>query len=221
MLGPRIVQLDRRKNQFSRSALSGPEISRQLLAPQLVKFEARKAATGKPPWSVQPETLEGLLSGLLNYDQPISELTPRDLSRLLAGVLSEQTGGWRQNAFPQHGSRPPAPPPALVPRAVDRFFEWVRCPAFSELHPSEQMSITQTRLMEIAPLPVLSDTTVSIFSYLFPIAADYLLPTHGEDEAESFWDALESSWRFSTQELVEFNLRGLERSYDRIASLSL
>ncbi len=220
MLRPQLAQLDRRRNQLARTGQSLTELNRTLLAPRLLEFELRKAASAQPPLAADPASLGSLLEGVLELDKPVSELDSFDLILLHRRVYSSEEP-LRRTTRNANGRRPQGPPPARIPHALDRFFEWVSCQAFAELHPVEQMAIAQTRLLEIDPFSTGSDSTASIFTYRFPLAAGYLLPAPDPQAADQFWTALQAAWEFSTLGLVELNLRAMQRAYDRVAPPSV
>ncbi len=218
MLRTQLVRLERRKNQLTRTGTPLPELNRTTLAPRLVEFELRKAEIATPPWMIDRTTLATLLSGVLEIGKAVAEFTPTDLIELHRQAHPGDTGLTRAEPNRRQSvKRPDGPPPQRIPQALDRFFEWVGCQGFADLHPVEQMSLAQTRLLEIDPFRHASDSTITLFCCRFALAAGYPLPTPDPPEAPQFLAALEASWSFSTHELVEFNLRAIERSYERIA----
>lgn len=106
-------------------------------------------------------------------------------------------------------------PPAMIERALGRFFEWANSDGYQDLHPIEQMAIGQIRLLEIRPFLRLSRLTGDIFSYSFLVKAGYLLPSYSEFDRESFDHLIEEGLDFSTSGLVKYHLEACKRSYQR------
>ena len=106
-------------------------------------------------------------------------------------------------------------PPAMIEKALGRFFEWADSDGYQDLHPIEQMAIGQIRLLEIHPFLRLSRLTGDIFAYSFLVKAGYLLPSYSESDRENLGNLIEEGLGFSTSGLVKLHLEACKRSYQR------
>ena len=161
----------------------------------------------------QPEIEKGI-SWLLNSKKNVGQPTKVDLLDLHCQLGERQSNSCRQNQVPAlTPNHLPTEPPLILP-AVDRFFEWVSSPSFGEMHPIEQMTISQMRLTEIFPFEQHSQITSSLFSYRFLVDNGLLLPFYETHQLSVFSEALDKAFLFSTQALVQLNTQACEKAQD-------
>ncbi|MEE8161375.1 MAG: hypothetical protein V3T61_07035 [Acidobacteriota bacterium] len=159
-----------------------------------------------------------MFSFLLELDRKIEELDASALLGLYHSLVAEPAGGYRnEEVQPLISSHVPLAPSGIVP-ALDRFFEWVRSPSFSEMHPVQQMTLSQIRLCEIYPFSRHCQVTISIFSSYFLLAQVFLPPLYRADQSSDFRRALEQAFLFSTQPLIDLNFEACRRAYDFVLS---
>jgi len=159
-----------------------------------------------------------MFSFLLELDRKIEELDASALLGLYHSLVAEPAGGYRnEEVQPLISSHVPLAPSGIVP-ALDRFFEWVRSPSFSEMHPVQQMTLSQIRLCEIYPFSRHCQVTISIFSSYFLLAQVFLPPLYRADQSSDFRRALEQALLFSTQPLIDLNFEACRRAYDFVLS---
>ena len=206
--------------QQARSHERSSIIRKQLVGP-LIEFELTKRAQlqlPSAPAEPSAQQLEQMLDHLLHLDTTIERFNLSHLVQLHRFLVPED-----QEICRQHPIAPLSPlheplPPALIASALSRFFEWSQSPAFAELHAVEQMTLSQMRLYEIYPFECYSEITVSFFSYYFLLADGYLLPSYQMVEGAEFCSALNAAFDFSTQNLINLNLRACQRAYDRLST---
>ena len=189
------------------------------LAPQLIEYELGKVSQQVPQLGeteVPRSQAAAMFSAVLGLDKVLEELDSSDLVHLYDLVGSDQRNPYRQTPSRPLTSTHEPVDPALVPRAVDRFFEWVQSPSFADLHAIQQMSLSQMRLYEIHPFPRYSQLTVSLFSYYFLLRADYLVPLYEAGEQAKFYRALGQAFLLSSEALVHFNLQACQRAYEHV-----
>ena len=195
------------------------QINRRVLAEPVSRFESLRCARfGWEPESGW-EVIEPLLQCILSWSKKPPQLSPEDLTELrfllpvdgVGGVLRERPG---PPLFGQH----PVLSPELVERGLSRFFEWVSSDSYAEIHPVEQATLCQLRLLEISPFSSYNHLVAIVFSYSFLSGSDYLWPTYQEHEMAGYATSMLEALSFSTAELVELNLRACLRSYDQILS---
>ena len=218
------LPLNRKKaalaQRVSSSELS--DLIRKRLAQPLIEFELSKVrqqhsltSTGEPSWG----QMETMLDHLLFLDTKIGRFDLSDLLQLHRFLVPEGPCLLRQHPISPL-SHPHEPlPPVLISSALSRFFEWSQSPAFAELHAVEQMTLSQMRLYEIYPFEHFSEITISLFSCYFLLADGYLLPLYEVVEVAEFYSALDSAFAFSTQSLIDLNLRACQRAYQALEGI--
>lgn len=218
-LAVQFASLDNQKQLLSRQVTDLRSLIRSDLAPQLLEYELQKVRQ-QVPQSAETELprsqAEAMFSALLGLDKAIEALDSTDLLHLYQFL-----GAADRNPYRQHPSQPLTSThqpvdPALVPRAIERFFEWVQSPSFSDLHAIEQMTLSQMRLCEIQPFPRDSQLTISLFSHYFLLKQEYLVPLHQVGELSQFYQALGQAFLFSSEALIGFNLQACQRAYDHV-----
>ena len=199
------------------SSVTGALTSQQLI-PRVLDFELARArrlsCLPKAPPGVDSRCRASLNEEFLVLEFEIETAQTEDLMRLHQLAVSSPISGMRSS--PVSGicrGHSPVLPERVVP-ALGRFFDWVRSPSFSELHPVEQMSLCQVRLYEIYPFEDACEVTVDLFACLFLRAGGYLTPFYELDQVREFLSALEAAFAFSMTELVELNRCAVERSYE-------
>ncbi len=159
-----------------------------------------------------------MFSFLLELDRKIEELDASALLGLYHSLVPEPSGDYRsEEVQPLTTSHVPLAPSGIA-SALDRFFEWVRSPSFSEMHPVQQMTLSQIRLCEIYPFSRHCQVTISIFSSYFLLAQVFLPPLYRADQSADFHRALEQAFLFSTQPLIDLNFEACRRAYDLVLS---
>ncbi len=159
-----------------------------------------------------------MFSFLMELDRKIEELDASALLGLYHSLVPEPSGDYRsEEVQPLTTSHVPLAPSGIA-SALDRFFEWVRSPSFSEMHPVQQMTLSQIRLCEIYPFSRHCQVTISIFSSYFLLAQVFLPPLYRIDQSSDFHRALEQAFLFSTQPLIDLNFEACRRAYDLVLS---
>ena len=185
------------------------------LQSNLLDYELTKAAGAVPV--ADPTTLRSraqeMLTAVTGVDRDLSSLEPDDLLNLHRVVSDSEEVYRQEHVKPLNPAHEPLDP-AVVSTAVERFFEWVRSPSFGEIHAIEQMTLSQIRLSEIQPFQEYSHLTVSLFCLFFILTKGYLMPLYRVEELPDFHQALGQAFRFSTEDLVHFNARACQRSYE-------
>jgi hypothetical protein len=202
------VSLDRQQSRGLTQENLSAGVREHLLF-NLLEFELAKVAP--EPTLVRPRAQE-MAAAVVKPDKDLSRVDGNDLVNLYH-VVSDTQQIYRQE--PVQPANPAHHPfdPAMIPTAIGRFFEWVQSPSFEEMHAVEQMTLSQIRLCEIQPFPEHSHLTVSFFCLFFLLRRGYLMPLYRVEELEDFNRALEQAFLLSTEDLVRFNARACERSY--------
>jgi len=217
------ASLNRKKEMLDEQERDPAALTRERLLPHLLEFEMAKAGRSSryaeirevDPSSWTKVSQEFLL---LQFDPTTAQI--EDLLQLHR--LTGSSGALALRAVSMVPICPNHTPviPQMIAPALDRFFDWVRSPIFSELHPIEQMTLSQIRLCEIYPFEESCEVVVSLFSCQFLSAGGYLLPLFELHELRPFYAALEAAFAFSTSELVGLNLGAVERAYEVALSIS-
>ena len=155
-----------------------------------------------------------MFSFLLKLSGKIEKINGQNLLELHRHVTLNSPAVYRdKNTQPVIPNHIPLAP-ANIASAIERFFEWVRSPSFSELHPIQQMTLSQIRLYEIYPFSHYCQVTIFIFSSYFLIAQLFLPPLYPINQLSDFHNALQKAFLFSTQPLIDLNVEACHRSYD-------
>ena len=186
------------------------------LRSNLLEYELAKAALTNPAGvdlTLLRSQAEEMVAASLGLGEDLSSLVPDDL-QTLHRVVSDSEEMYRQEPVRPLNVVYQILEPAMIPTAVRRFFEWVHSASFGELHPVEQATLSQIRLYEIQPFREHSHLAVSLFCLYFFLRGGYLMPLYRVKELPDFHRALEQAFLFSTEDLVRFNTRACERSYE-------
>ena len=211
------ASLNRKKEMLDEQERDPAALTRERLLPGLLEFEMAKAQR----LSCYAEIREVDSSSLAKVSQEFLlrqfDPTTAQIEDLLQ--LQHLTGSSEALALRSVLMAPICPNhtpvvPQMIGLALDRFFDWVRSPSFSELHPVEQMTLSQLRLCEIYPFEEPCEVAVSLFSCQFLSARGYLFPLFELHELRPFYAALEAAFTFSTSELVGLNRGAVERAYE-------
>jgi len=224
-LAAQLASLDQQKQRLGRRATDLRSLIDHYLLPPLLDYELCKvrgpSGAGAPgPESGQTEVsrsqVEVLFSAVRDLTEAMDELDSTDLLYLQELLVPDQESSYRQSSSPPLTSTHEPVDPALIPGAVDRFFEWVRSPGFADLHAVEQMSLSQMRLYEINPFLHHSLLIVSIFSHHFLLKGEYLVPFYEIEDLPKFYQALEEAFQLSSEALVRFNAQACHRAYEYV-----
>jgi len=226
-LAAQLASLDQQKQRLGKRTTDLRSLIDHYLAPTLLKYELSKVGapgrTGAPgPEQGQREVsrsqAEGLLSAVMDLTKAMDELDSTDLLDLQELLVPDQENSYRQSSSQPLTSTHQPVDPALIPGAMDRFFEWVRSPSFADMHAVEQMSLSQMRLYEINPFLHHSPLIVSLFSHYFLLKGEYLVPLYEIKELPKFYQALEEAFQLSSEALVRFNVQACQRAYEHVFS---
>ena len=220
-LAQQFASLSQQRQLLAKQAADLRSLIHKELAPQLLEYELGKVSQQVPQLGeaeVPRSQATAMFSALLGLDKALEELDSSDLLHLHSFVASDPGDPYRQTPSQPVTSTHEPVAPELVPRAVDRFFEWVQSPSFAEMHAIEQMSLSQMRLYEIHPFPKFSRLTVSLFSHYFLLKAEYLVPLYEVGDLAKFYRALGQAFLFSSEALVHFNLQACQRAYEHVLS---
>jgi len=224
-LAAQLASLDQQKQRLGKRTTDLRSLIDHYLAPTLLKYELSKVGdpggTGAPsPDQGQREVsrsqAEGLLSAVMDLTKAMDELDSTDLLDLQELLVPDQENSYRQSSSQPLTSTHQPVDPALIPGAMDRFFEWVRSPSFADMHAVEQMSLSQMRLYEINPFLHHSPLIVSLFSHYFLLKGEYLVPLYEIKELPKFYQALEEAFQLSSEALVRFNVQACQRAYEHV-----
>jgi hypothetical protein len=224
-LAAQLASLDEQKQRLGKRTTDLRSLIDHYLAPTLLKYELSKVGdpggTGAPsPDQGQREVsrsqAEGLLSAVMDLTKAMDELDSTDLLDLHELLVPDQENSYRQSSSQPLTSTHQPVDPALIPGAMDRFFEWVRSPSFADMHAVEQMSLSQMRLYEINPFLHHSPLIVSLFSHYFLLKGEYLVPLYEIKELPKFYQALEEAFQLSSEALVRFNVQACQRAYEHV-----
>ena len=152
----------------------------------------------------------------MDLTKAMDELDSTDLLDLQELLVPDQENSYRQSSSQPLTSTHQPVDPALIPGAMDRFFEWVRSPSFGDMHAVAQMSLSQMRLYEIGPFVDHSPLIVSLFSYYFLLKGKYLVPLYEVGEVPRFYQALKEAFQLSSEALVRFNVQACQRAYEHV-----
>ena len=211
------ASLNRKKQMLEEREQDPLALTRERLLPHLLEFEmakARRLSRCVQIREIDPPSFANVSQEflLLQLDPTTAQI--EDLLQLQRLTGSSEASALRSvSVAPICRNHTPVIP-QMIGLALDRFFDWVRSPSFSELHPVEQMTLSQMRLCEIYPFEESCEVAVSLFSCLFLSARGYLLPLFELHELRPFYAALEAAFAFSTSELVGLNLGAVERAYE-------
>ncbi len=224
-LAAQLASLDQQKQRLGKRTTDLRSLIDHYLAPTLLKYELSKVGdpggTGAPsPEQGQREVsrsqAEGLLSAVMDLTKAMDELDSTDLLYLQELLVPDQENSYRQSSSQPLTSTHQPVDPALIPGAMDRFFEWVRSPSFADMHAVEQMSLSQMRLYDINPFLHHSPLIVSLFSHYFLLKSEYLVPLYEVKELRKFYQALEEAFQLSSEALVRFNVQACQRAYEHV-----
>ncbi len=224
-LAAQLASLDQQKQRLGTRTTDLRSLIDHYLAPPLLEYELGKVrgpgGAGAPgPEQGQTEVsrsqAEVLLSAVMDLTKAMDELDSTDLLHLQELLVPDQENSYRQSSSQPLTSTHKPVDPALIPGAMDRFFEWVRSPSFADLQAVEQMSLSQMRLYEINPFLHHSPLIVSLFSHYFLLKDDYLVPLYELEEVPKFYQALEEAFQLSSEALVRFNVQACQRAYELV-----
>ena len=224
-IAAQLASLDQQKQRLGKRTTDLRALIDHYLASPLLEFELSKVrdpgGTGVPgPEQGQTEVsrsqAEGLLSAVMDLTKVMDELDSTDLLYLQELLVPDQEKSYRQSSSQPLTSTHQPVDPALIPGAMDRFFEWVRSPSFADMHAVEQMSLSQMRLHEINPFLHHSPLIVSLFSHYFLLKGEYLVPLYEIKELPKFYQALEEAFQLSSEALVRFNVQACQRAYEHV-----
>lgn len=190
---------------------------RDNLLPELLDFElsgCRRYWSDYPDIQIPRTRLENAFSCLLGLKGTLHNMREDHLLRLHRVWVPKSETPFRANPVQPLCPNHQPTDPVAIPRAIGRLFEWLQSPSFSELHPVEQMTLTQLRLYEIYPFQDYSEITISLFACSVPLATGHLVPLYVEDEFSDFYVGLDKALDFVTEDLIGFNTRACERAYD-------
>lgn len=197
--------LQRRRRELARAGLDPGEINRNRIIPRLNALDWT-AILGDAP---EPGKL---LRCLLSPDQSslLSRERLREWSR--AGIAYDPVlrGQDVKGLFPGH--EPVGG--AFLEGKLERFFEWSASPAFQDLEPVLQLSLTQLRLLELLPFEQHSAILGFWFGVIPLLREGFLLPSYDEGGLDEFPEALRRGFEFETIPLVALNLDAVLRSYE-------
>jgi hypothetical protein len=211
-LAAQLASLDEQKERLGKRKTDLRSLIDHYLVPPLLEFELSKAQDT----TVSRSQGEALLSAVMDLTQGIDELDSTDLLHLQELLIPDQENSYRQDSIRPLTSNHEPVDPALIPGAMDRFFEWVRSPSFSDMHAVEQMSLSQMRLHEINPFVHHSPLIVSLFSHYFLLKGEYLVPLYEVEELAKFYQALKEAFQLSSEALVRFNVQACQRAYEHV-----
>lgn len=211
-LASQLASLDEQKERLGKRTTDLRSLIDHYLVPPLLEFELSKA---KGP-TVSRSQGEVLFSAVRDLTKAMDELDSTDLLHLQELLVPEQENSYREGSIQPLSTNHEPVDPALISAAMDRFFEWVRSPGFSDMHAVEQMSLSQMRLHEINPFVHHSPLIVSLFSHYFLLKGKYLVPLYEVEEVAKFYQALEEAFQLSSEALVRFNVQACQRAYEHV-----
>ncbi len=224
-LAVQLASLEQQKQQLCKRTTDLRSLIDHYLAPPLLEYELSKFGDPGGPGAPAPEQgqtevsrsqAEVLFSAVMDLNKAMDELDSTDLLPLQELLVPDQEHSYRQSASQPLTSTHEPVDPALIPGAMNRFFEWVRSPSFAEMHAVEQMSLSQMRLYEINPFAHHSPLIVSLFSHYFLLQGEYLLPLFEVKQLPKFYQALEEAFQLSSEALVRFNVQACQRAYEHV-----
>ncbi len=224
-LAAQLASLDQQKQRLGKRTTDLRSLINRYLAPPLLDYELSKVSdpsgVGAPgPEQGQREVSrsqgEVLLSAVMDLTKARDELDSTDLLHLQELLVPDLEKSYRQNSSQPLTSTHEPMDHALIPGAMDRFFEWVRSPSFADLHAVEQMSLSQMRLYEINPFLHHSPLIVSLFSHSFLLKSEYLVPLYEVEGLPKFYQVLDEAFQLSSEALVRFNVQACQRAYEHV-----
>ncbi len=211
------AELDRRKNA---GRLVDPaarvDYAKRCLSPLAVEFESARAEWRRRYGvedTMDRKRIEAALNLAASFENPARLKDLVALRQTIApGMVEERL--WRKTSIAPliPGHAPLAY--ETVPKALERLFEWTSSEGFNQLHPVEQATVVQTRLIEISPFEDYSDPVAVIASFSFVTARGYLLPLFRPEDTAEFYRSLSAAFEFQTEGLTVMILAACERSYD-------
>ena len=224
-LAAQLASLDEQKQRLGKRTTDLRSLIDRYLALPLLEYELSKvrepsgacaSGTQQGQTEISRSQEEVLFSAVMDLTKAMDELDSTDLLHLQELLVPDQENSYRQSSSQPLTSTHEPVDPALIPGAMDRFFEWVRSPSFSDLHAVEQMSLSQMRLYEINPFLHHSPLIVSLFSHYFLLKGEYLVPLYEVEELPKFYQALEEAFQLSSEALVRFNVQACQRAYEHV-----
>ena len=221
----RIHQVDKKYSEFLKLEISEPR--RQEIT-HLVDDKFARAATAlgatlaterrEPSGaSVDQQAILESLSLLRDAGaktQPVPSLSP-DLLIEINRIATGADTGLRTNKGPEH--RSPAPiPPMHIAYALDSACQWFKADSFVELHPIEQASVVQLRLLEIYPFESANEVSALIAASLYPISKGLPPIVISEDYQDRYLAAIVEGLKMNTGPLVEVLAACLYDSLDEM-----
>jgi len=224
-LAAQLASLDEQKQRLGKRTTDLRSLIDRYLALPLLEYELSKvrepsgacaSGTQQGQTEISRSQEEVLFSAVMDLTKAMDELDSTDLLHLQELLVPDQENSYRQSSSQPLTSTHEPVDPVLIPGAMDRFFEWVRSPSFSDLHAVEQMSLSQMRLYEINPFLHHSPLIVSLFSHYFLLKGEYLVPLYEVEELPKFYQALEEAFQLSSEALVRFNVQACQRAYEHV-----
>ncbi len=226
MTGPlqsaaQFARLERYRSELKVVGQEADHLNRSRLLLTVSRFEAFRSSFFSWDEELDSTRVERTLLCILDWSKAPASLTAEDLLELHAAVAAcSSPEPWRRDQARPLFGRHPTLAPELVTRALRRFVGWVGSEGFGEIHPVEQSTVCQLRLLEICPFSELSHTVSVVFSYYFLVAAGYLLPSFEDADAKRYRAAMLEGLDFSTSSLVELHLEACLRSYEQLENFS-
>ncbi len=213
----RFTELERCRSKLKDVGQLADQLNRTRILEPVSRFEAYRSRFFSWDDQLDSTQVQESLHCILGWRQPPASLTEENLLELHSVMAPESAPGhWRQENGPLLFNHHKTLAPELVKRALHRFVSWVGSEGFGEIHPVEQSTLCQLRLLEICPFSKLNHPASIIFSYYFLVAADYLLPTFRKAEARRYRTAILEGLQFSTSSLVDLHLKACLRSYAKL-----
>ena len=224
-LAAQLASLDEQKERLGKRTTDLGSLIDHYLAAPLLEYELSKVRDSGGAGAPGPEQGhreisrsqgEILFSAVRDLTKAIDELDSTDLLHLQELLIPDQEHSYRKSSIRPLSTTHEPVQPALIPGAMDRFFEWVRSPSFAEMHAVGQMSLSQMRLYEINPFVHHSPLIVSLFSHYFLLKGEYLVPLYRVEEVPKFYQALKEAFQLSSEALVRFNAQACQRAYEHV-----
>lgn len=217
----RFTELERCRSKLKDVGQTADQLNRTRILETVSKFEAYRSHFFSWDDKLDSTQIQESLHCILGWCQPPASLTEDNLLELHSVMAPKSPSGkWRQENGPLLFNHHKTLAPELVERALHRFVNWIGSEGFGEIHPVEQSTLCQLRLLEICPFSELNHPASIIFSYYFLVAADYLLPTFRKAEARHYRTAMLEGLQFSTSSLVDLQINACLRSYAKLGNFS-